>query len=131
LTATGLMAGFDSRVADAAMMETFVQEATKFPRFPNGASMDPLPVIDPRRISPPTMVIMGSLDRNTPITQPDLPAFYRDLSSPDKQFIVVPDAGHGLFLHKARLRFYIEVTKWFNFDQPGWGMEVTRGVKPQ
>lgn len=127
LTAERLRAGFDPRVADASMMDAFVREATRFPRVPNGW-MD-RKRLDARLIHAPTMIIMGALDRLTPITQPELPGFYRDLASTDKQFIIVPSAGHGLFLHKPRLRFFMEVTKWFTLEQPGWRMELVAPSK--
>jgi len=89
-----------------------------------------MPILDPRQITVPVMIIMGDLDSLTPITQKELPDFFADLSNTDKQFIIVPGAGHALHLQKPRLRFFTEVTKWFSLDQPGWRMEVIRGPKP-
>jgi pimeloyl-ACP methyl ester carboxylesterase len=77
------------------------------------------------RLGPvPTMIILGDLDRLTPINQPDLPGFFADLPNPDKQFIIVPGAAHALITQNPRLRFSVEVAKWFSIDQPGWRMEV-------
>ena len=56
------------------------------------------------------------LDRATPITQPNLPAFFAALPNTDKQLIILPGAGHALTVQKPRLRFYNEVTKWFSVE---------------
>lgn len=135
VTAEGLKGDFEPQATDAAMIDAYVQEVMKLPRAPNGAQMDvrvrlPVPMTDPRQMPVPTMIIMGDLDRTNPITQPDLPRYFADLPNSDKQFIIVPGAGHMLHLQKPRGRFFMEVTKWFGLDQPGWRMEITATAKP-
>ena len=78
--------------------------------------MDRVPLADAQKIVAPTMIIMGALDRLTPISQPELPGFFKNLATFDKQFIIVPGAGHGVFLHTTRARYFAEVGKWFTFD---------------
>ena len=110
---------FEPQATDAIVIETFVKEALKFPKAPNGVFFDlnnRMPIVHPRQIPVPTMIIMGSLDRATPITQPELPGFFAELANPDKQFIIVPGAGHTLVVQKPRLRFFTEVLKWFSLD---------------
>ncbi|OGP89578.1 MAG: hypothetical protein A2156_13795 [Deltaproteobacteria bacterium RBG_16_48_10] len=91
----------------------------KFPKAPNGVFLDlstKMPIVFPQQITVPTMIIIGSLDRATPITQPDLPGFFAELATPDKQFIIVPGGGHVLHVQKPRLRFFTEVYKWFTLE---------------
>lgn len=75
-----------------------------------------MPLTDPKKITPPTMVILGDLDRLTSINQPNLPGFFAALPNTDKQLIIVPGAGHALTVQKPRLRFYNEVGKWFSVE---------------
>jgi len=125
---------FEPDATEPGVAEAFAKEAMKWdPKSPNGVLMDlrvRMPILDPRQITAPVMIIMGDLDSLTPITQKELPDFFADLSNTDKQFIIMPGAGHALHLQKPRLRFFVEVTKWFSLDQPGWRMEVIRGPKP-
>jgi pimeloyl-ACP methyl ester carboxylesterase len=110
---------FESQATDDIMLAAFLKEALKFPKAPNGVIFDlssKMPIVFPRQITVPTMIIMGSLDRATPITQPDLPGFFAELANPDKQFIIVPGGGHCLLLQKPRLRFFTEVYKWFSLE---------------
>ena len=123
---------FEPQATDPEVIETFVREAVKYEKAPNGCYMDlftKMPVTDPKQIPVPTMIILGELDRLTPINQPELPGFFADLPNPDKQFIIVPGAGHALIMQKPRLRLFLEVVKWFSLDQAGWRMEAP-GIGP-
>jgi pimeloyl-ACP methyl ester carboxylesterase len=115
LTEEFLRSGFNPRVGEITMMDAFVHEALKHASVPNGVWMEHTSPLDPRRIAVPVMIIMGSEDRATPITQPELPGFFRDLATVDKQFIIVPGAGHGHHLHRARARAQQELAKWIGF----------------
>ena len=134
VTAEGLEGGLRTAPTDAAVADAFVQEAMEFQgpkRCPDGcAGAVAGPDDRPQADAGATMIIMGDLDRATPITQPDLPRYFADLPNSDKQFSIVPGAGHMLHLQKPRGRFFMEVTKWFGLDQPGWRMEVTATAKP-
>jgi len=119
VTIEGTKGLFELQATDDIVVDTFVKEAVKFPKAPNGVFFDlnnRMPIVHPRQIAVPTMIIMGSLDRATPITQPELPGFFAELANPDKQFIIVPGAGHTLIIQKPRLRFFVEVLKWFNLE---------------
>jgi len=119
VTEEGIKGLFEPQATDAVVVDTYVKETLKFPNAPNGALFDVrnrMPIVQPRQVPVPTMIIMGSLDRATPITQPELPGFFAELANPDKQFIIVPGAGHMLHLQKPRLRFFTEVVKWFSLD---------------
>jgi pimeloyl-ACP methyl ester carboxylesterase len=111
---------FELPAADAIAVETWVKEvAQSGGRAPNGVLLDlftKMPLTDPTRIAVPTMIILGDLDRLTPITQANLPGYFAALPNTDKQFIIVPGAGHALTVQKPRLRFYSEVAKWFGLE---------------
>src|SRR5207245_10532585 len=89
------------------------------PKSPNGVLLGlntKMPLTEPKKIAAPTMIILGDLDRLTPITQPNLPGFFAELPNTDKQLIIIPGAGHALTVQKPRLRFYGEVAKWFSVE---------------
>lgn len=111
---------FEPSASDDAAVEAWVREVAHWgPRTPNGVRVDltsRMPLTDPAKIAPPTMIILGSLDRLTPVSQKELPAFFASLPNADKQFIVVPGGGHALVVQKPRLRLYAEVAKWFSYE---------------
>jgi len=111
---------FELPASDAIAVEAWVKEvAQSGSKAPNGVLLDlftKMPLTDPKKIAAPTMIILGDLDRLTPITQPNLPGFFAALPNTDKQFIIVPGAGHALTVQKPRLRFYGEVAKWFSLE---------------
>ena len=111
---------FEPAASDVIAVDTLVKELVQWsPKAPNGVFLDlntKMPLTDPKKIAAPTMIILGDLDRLTPITQPNLPGFFAALPNTDKQFIIVPGAGHALTVQKPRLRFYNEVAKWFSVE---------------
>lgn len=108
---------FEPPASDPAAIEAWVKAVEQWgSKAPNGVVLDlntKMPITDPRRIAPPTMIILGELDRATPVNQPNLPGFFAALPASDKQLIIIPGAGHALTVQKPRARFYNEVTKWF------------------
>ena len=120
ITAEGTRGVFESQATDAIAVEAMLREnALWVLKAPNGVLLDlntKMPLTDPKKITAPTMIIFGDLDRLTPITQPNLPGFFAALPNTDKQFIVIPGAGHMLTIQKPRLRFYSEVAKWFSVE---------------
>jgi pimeloyl-ACP methyl ester carboxylesterase len=123
---------FTPGMADSPAIDAFVAEATKFSQSPTGVMVDLLtrmPLTDPRQIKAPTMIIMGEKDRLTPISQKNLPAFFAELANNDKQFTIVPGAGHALAIETPRARFQLEVLKWFSVDQPGAEIDLTSAVR--
>lgn len=106
--------------ADAVTVDALVKENAQWgATAPNGVGIDlntKMPLFDPKKVAAPTMVIVGSLDRIEPPTDPSLPGFFAALPNGDKQMIIVPNAGHAMTLEKARFRFYSEVAKWFSIE---------------
>ncbi|MCI0526956.1 MAG: lysophospholipase [Nitrospira sp.] len=120
---------FEPEATNPGVSEAFCKEALQGnPQSPNGVLMDfrtRMPLTDARQIPVPTMIIFGDLDRLTPITQTELPGYFADLPHTDKQLIIVPGGGHALMLQKPRLKFFIEVVKWFSLDQPEISLTLT------
>lgn len=114
---------FNLEYTDPGVYEAFAVEALRWHvEAPNGVRADvaaKMPVLDPKRITVPTMVIFGALDTTCTIDQRELPAYFRDLATLDKQLIIVPEGGHALMMMKPRAKFYLEVIKWFSLDQAG------------
>ena len=111
---------FEAPATDPEAIDAWAREVDKWmPKPPNGVFADlngRMPLTDPKKIAPPTMIILGDLDRATPITQPNLPVYFMDLPSKDKQLIIVPNAGHALMVQKSRGRLYDEAAKWFGIE---------------
>src|SRR6266851_8321514 len=66
-----------------------------------------LPILDPARITVPTMIIHGERDYAAKVE--DLLPFYSQLSTHDKLYVLLPDGGHALMLEKDHRRFQHEV----------------------
>ncbi len=104
---------FESDVVDA-----FVREALKTdPRSPNGVLADlstKLPLIDPERISVPTLVIRPENDFSS--TPKEMLEFFGKLRNADKSYICLPDGGHNIILEKGHGGFQQAVLAFF--DRP-------------
>jgi len=111
---------FETEASDTIAVEAWVKGVAEWgAKAPNGVFFDlntRMPLTDPQKIAAPTMIILGGLDRLTPINQPNLPGFFAALPNTDKQLIIVPGAGHTLTVQKPRRRFYSEVAKWFSVE---------------
>jgi pimeloyl-ACP methyl ester carboxylesterase len=84
---------------------------------PNGTYIDMcrnLPVVDPARISVPTIVLRGQFDGIAGFD--DLIEFFKRLPNPDKQFVVLPGIAHGSLTQKNH-RIVKHVVEAF-FGQP-------------
>ena len=63
-----------------------------------------LPVIDPTRITVPTLVARGEFDGIA--TEEDLLAFFAKLATSDRQYSVIPGAAHSLSMGLERERYW-------------------------
>ncbi len=108
---------FVAEGTDPGVFEAYARAALAAEeRAPNGVYADVfgrMPLLDPSQIKVPTLLIYGALDSVCTIHQKALPAYFRDLGTDDKAFVVVPGGGHALLLMQQRGRFYEEVTRWF------------------
>jgi pimeloyl-ACP methyl ester carboxylesterase len=73
-----------------------------------------LPILDPLRITVPTMIIFGEYDYYA--KEEDLLPFFSQLKTRDKRFVLLPHGGHALMLEKDHRRFQQEVLSFF--DRP-------------
>jgi len=66
-------------------------------QVPTGTYLDMtanLPVVDPREVQAPVMIVRGEHDGIA--SEEDLLDFFRQLPNPDRQFVVLPGAAHAL-----------------------------------
>ncbi|HYV66959.1 MAG TPA: alpha/beta fold hydrolase [Myxococcales bacterium] len=70
-----------------------------------------MPMVNPRLIATPTMLIHGQYDDVADLD--GLLPFFRQLPNPYKKYVVVPNAGHMMHLQKGHLLFQREVAAFF------------------
>lgn len=115
----GWKARFRSRTpaeaSEPEVVEAYAQAAARVERrTPTGPQLDMvtlLPMVNPRLLPVPTMIIHGEHDDVADLN--GLLPFFRDLPHPYKRYVVVPDAGHMMHLQKAHPIFHHEVAAFF------------------
>ncbi len=88
---------------------------------PTGTYVDmcsKLPLVDPARITVPTIVMRGQHDGIAGFG--DLMEFFRRLPSPDKQFCVMPGISHASFQQKNYLMVYHILHAYFSQPEPAY-----------
>src|SRR5256886_2851832 len=94
--------------ADKATIEAFADAILKLDdSVPTGTYVDmcsKLPLVDPTKLSVPTIVMRGEFDGIASFD--DLLEFYRRLPNPDKQFSVMAGISHASFQQKNYLMAY-------------------------
>ena len=82
---------------DPAGAEAIIVEEAKFGNeVPSGTYVDMaanLPIVDPKKISSPVLMLRGEFDGNS--TNDDLLDFYRQLPNGDRQFVILPQTAHS------------------------------------
>src|SRR5262249_48154420 len=98
------------------LVEKSVKEGLQMdPQRPNNfVEYAHLPILDPARITVPTMIIHG--EKDFAAKEEDLLPFYSLLATHDKRYILLPDGGHMLIFEKDHRRFQYEVLSFF--DRP-------------
>ena len=108
--------------ADAATVEAFADAILALDdSMPNGTYIDmcsKLPVVDPARITVPTVVLRGQFDGIAGID--DLIEFFKRLPSPDKQFTVLNGISHASFQQKNYLMVYQILHAYFTPPAPAY-----------
>jgi pimeloyl-ACP methyl ester carboxylesterase len=87
--------------------------------MPNGTYIDmcsKLPVVDPEKITVPTIVLRGEFDGIAAIE--DLIEFWKRLPNPDKQFTVMAGISHASFQQKNYLMVYHILHAYFTTPNP-------------
>ena len=89
--------------------------------MPNGTYIDmcsKLPVVDPEKITVPTVVLRGQFDGIAGMD--DLIEFFKRLPNPDKQFTVMPGISHASFQQKNYLLVYHILHAFFSRPAPAY-----------
>jgi pimeloyl-ACP methyl ester carboxylesterase len=89
--------------------------------MPNGTYIDmcsKLPVVDPARITAPTLVLRGQYDGIAGFD--DLIEFFKRLPNPDKQFSVLAGISHASFQQKNYLLVYHILHAYFTQPAPAY-----------
>lgn len=99
---------------DMTVVDSFAKAAIAIEvKTPTGPQLDMvtlMPMINPRLISVPTMVIHGEYDDVSDMD--GLLPFFRQLPNSYKRYVVVPDAGHMMHLQKGHRVFQQEVASF-------------------
>ncbi|MBC7802906.1 MAG: alpha/beta fold hydrolase [Candidatus Parcubacteria bacterium] len=106
--------------AEAATVSAFADAILALDdSVPTGTYVDmcsKLPLVDPARISAPTILMRGQHDGIAGMD--DLIEFFRRLASPDKQFCVMPGVSHASFQQKNYLMVYHILHAFFSQPEP-------------
>ncbi|HEX5210926.1 MAG TPA: alpha/beta hydrolase [Pseudolabrys sp.] len=94
---------------DPAMVEALIADEMKFGNeVPSGTYLDMaanLPIVDPKKIVSPVLMLRGEFDGNS--TNTDLLDFFGQLPNGDRQFVILPRTAHSSGYSKNRhLLFY-------------------------
>lgn len=93
---------------DDRFVEPFIEQVLALDdSVPNGTYIDMcanLPIVDPEKITNPTVIIRGEYDGIA--SMDDLLAFFGKLATPDKEFAMVPKIAHASFTQKNFLIAY-------------------------
>ncbi len=102
-TRDGLASAYDPAVAEA-----MADEELKYgDQVPTGTYLDMtanLPLVDPLKVTCPVMLVRG--DHDGIATTDDLLDFYRQLSTGDRQFVILPNTAHSPIFAKNRRMFW-------------------------
>jgi pimeloyl-ACP methyl ester carboxylesterase len=106
--------------ADDAVVEAFADAILKLDdSVPTGTYVDmcaKLPVVDPAKITVPTIIMRGEYDGIAGFG--DLIAFFEKLPNPDKQFAVMPGIAHASFQQKNYALVYHLLLSFFSQPDP-------------
>jgi len=106
--------------ADDRVIEAFADAILALDSsMPTGTYVDMcsnLPVVDPEKITVPTLIMRGQWDGIASLD--DLIEFFKRLPNPDKQFIVMPGISHASFQQKNYLLVYHILASFFAQPQP-------------
>jgi len=104
--------------AEEKVIDAFADAVTKLDNsVPTGTYVDmcsKLPVVDPEKITAPTLIMRGQWDGIASFE--DLVAFFARLPNPDKHFAVMPGISHASFQQKNYALVYHIL--WSFFTQP-------------
>src|ERR687888_931401 len=100
----------DSAVVDA-FAKAAVQVEMKTPTGPQLDMVTMMPMLNPRLMPVPTMLIHGEYDDVADLD--GLLPFFQQLPNPYKRYVVIPNAGHMMHLQGGHRAFQQEVVSFF------------------
>jgi pimeloyl-ACP methyl ester carboxylesterase len=108
--------------AEDRVIEAFADAVTALDSsVPTGTYVDmcsKLPVVDPEKITVPTLIMRGQWDGIA--SMEDLLAFFAKLPNPDKHFAVMPGISHASFQQKNYLLVYHILASFFEQPEPAY-----------
>src|SRR5258706_15929295 len=108
--------------ADDATIEAFANAILALDdSVPTGTYVDmcsKLPLVDPARLSVPTLIMRGQWDGIAGVD--DLIEFFKRLPNPDKQFCVMPGISHASFQQKNYRMVYHILHAFFSQPEPAY-----------
>jgi pimeloyl-ACP methyl ester carboxylesterase len=106
--------------AEASVIEAYAEHILSLDdSIPNGTYIDMctrLPVVDPEKISVPTIIMRGEHDGIASLD--DLLKFFAKLPNPDKQFTVMTGIAHASLQQKNYLMVYDILETFFSRPEP-------------
>jgi len=106
--------------AEEKVIDAFADAVTALDdSVPTGTYVDMcahLPVVDPEKITVPTLIMRGQWDGIASIS--DLVAFFAKLPNPDKHFAVMPGISHASFQQKNYALVYHILLSFFTQPEP-------------
>ncbi len=100
---------------DPAVVDAYAKAAAQAEaRTPTGPQLDLItstPMVSPRLVPVPTMVIHGEYDDVADLD--GLLPFFQQLPNPYKRYVVIPNAGHMMHVQKGHQLFQHEVCSFF------------------
>ena len=116
----GIFARDHPGTAEPAVVDAFADAILALDdSMPNGTYVDMcanLPIVDPARITSPTLVMRGEYDGIAGFD--DLLDFFRRLPNPDRQFVVMPGIAHASFQQKNYELVYHVLASFFAMPAP-------------
>ena len=116
----GIFARDHPGTADEATVEAFADAILALDdSVPTGTYVDmcsKLPLVDPARITVPTLILRGQYDGIAGVD--DLIEFFKRLPNPDKQFTVMAGISHASFQQKNYLTVYHLLHAFFTQPEP-------------
>src|SRR6266542_2018309 len=108
--------------ADKATVDAFAEAIVALDdSVPTGTYVDmcsKLPIVDPAKITVPTIVMRGQWDGIASVE--DLIEFFKRLPNPDKQFAVMAGVSHASFQQKNYLTVYHILHSFFSQPEPAY-----------
>jgi pimeloyl-ACP methyl ester carboxylesterase len=105
-----------AEVNDPQVVDVFAKAATAVElKSPTGPQLDMvtiMPMINPRLMNVPVMIIHGQYDDVADLD--GLFPFFQQLPNPYKRYVVIPNAGHMMHLQKGHRMFQHEVVSFFS-----------------